>query len=281
MPADGPASIYETQLVPTIFEPLAQILIERARPKLGEYVLDAACGTGVVARSVAPMVGLSGRTVGLDFDPIMIEMARRLAPEIEWRHGDLQNLPFADGFFDLVICQQGLQYLPDRNAGLRQIYRVLRPGGRMVLATWTDLARSPGHFLLFEVLGVTLDPDRVRPTAWSLADEAQLLKLVSEAGFVSVTTSIISLQTTYPSARRFVEIVLNGSSKVTREDLAQIRLIERPLLLMRSRCVCATMKRATLWNCRWKAACWSAIDDRGLIEIQPDVGKWHAGCIDR
>jgi hypothetical protein len=57
MPDYGPASIYETQLVPTIFEPLARILIERARPKPGEYVLDAACGTGVVARSVAPMVG--------------------------------------------------------------------------------------------------------------------------------------------------------------------------------------------------------------------------------
>ena len=222
MSDDSPASIYETQLVTTIFEPLARTLIERARPKPGENVLDAACGTGVVARLVAPMVGPSGRTVGLDFDPVMIEMARSLAPEIEWRHGDLQNLAFADELFDLVICQEGLQYLPDRGAGLRQIHRVLRPGGRMVLAIWSDLAKSPGHFLLFEALGEILGPDGARPMAWSLADEAQLLKLVSEAGFVSVATTIVSLQTTYPSARRFVEILLNGSSKVTRELLAQI-----------------------------------------------------------
>ena len=173
MSDDSPASIYETQLVAAIFEPLARILIERARPELGEHVLDAACGTGIVARLVASIVGPSGRTVGLDYDPIMIEMARSLAPEIEWRQGDLQNLPFPDAFYDLVICQQGLQYLPDQGAGLRQIHRVLRPGGRMVLATWSDLAKSPGHVLLFQALEATIGPDRARPVAWSLADDAR------------------------------------------------------------------------------------------------------------
>jgi ubiquinone/menaquinone biosynthesis C-methylase UbiE len=98
MADENPASIYETHLVSAIFEPLARILIERARPQPGEHVLDAACGTGIVARLVAPIVGPSGRTVGLDYDPIMIETARRLAPEIEWRQGDLQNPPFPDGF---------------------------------------------------------------------------------------------------------------------------------------------------------------------------------------
>jgi ubiquinone/menaquinone biosynthesis C-methylase UbiE len=222
MADENPASIYETHLVSAIFEPLARILIERARPQPGEHVLDAACGTGIVARLVAPIVGPSGRTVGLDYDPIMIETARRLAPEIEWRQGDLQNSPFPDGFYDLVICQQGLQYLPDPNAGLQQIHRVLRPAGRLVLATWSDIAKSPGHILLFQALEATIGPEKARPVAWSLADEAQLLELVSKAGFVSVTTTIISLQTKYPSARAFVEIVLKGSSKVTREELAQI-----------------------------------------------------------
>ena len=194
----------------------------RAQPQPGEHVLDAACGTGIVARLAAPIVGPSGRTVGLDYDPIMIETARRLAPEIEWLQGDLQNPPFPDGFYDLVICQQGLQYLPDPSAGLRQIHRVLRPAGRMVLATWSDIAKSPGHVLLFQALEATIGPEKARPVAWSLADEAQLLELVSKAGFVSVTTAIISLQTKYPSAQVFVEIVLKGSSKVTREKLAQI-----------------------------------------------------------
>jgi SAM-dependent methyltransferase len=222
MSDDSPASIYETQLVPAIFEPLTRILIELARPEPGEHVLDAACGTGIVARLVAPMVGPSGRTVGLDYDPIMIEMARSLAPQIEWRRGELQNLPCPDGCYDLVICQQGLQYLPDPGAGLRQFHRVLRPGGRMVLATWSDLAKSPAHALLFRALAAAIGPDRARPVGWSLADEARLLQLVAAAGFVAVTTTVVSLQTRYPSARAFVEIVLEGSSKVTREELAQI-----------------------------------------------------------
>ena len=90
----SPASIYETQLVAAIFEPLARILIERARPELGEHVLDAACGTGIVARLVAPMVGPSGKTVGLDYDPIMIEMARILAPETSGDRGICKTFPF-------------------------------------------------------------------------------------------------------------------------------------------------------------------------------------------
>jgi hypothetical protein len=92
----------------------------------------------------------------------------------------------------------------------------------MVLATWSDMAKSPGHVLLFQTLEATIGPERARPVAWSLADEAQLLELVSKAGFVSVATTIASLQTRYPSARAFVELVLKGSSKVTREELAQI-----------------------------------------------------------
>ena len=86
----------------------------------------------------------------------------------------------------------------------------------MVLATWSDMAKSPGHVLLFQALGATIGPERARPVAWSLAEEAQLLELVSKAGFVSVTTTIVLLQTRYPSARAFVEIVLKGSSKVAR-----------------------------------------------------------------
>jgi ubiquinone/menaquinone biosynthesis C-methylase UbiE len=98
MADENPASIYETHLVSAIFEPLARILIERARPQPGEHVLDAACGTGIVARLVAPIVGPSGRTVGLDYDPIMIETARRLAPEIEWHRGICKTLPSQTDF---------------------------------------------------------------------------------------------------------------------------------------------------------------------------------------
>lgn len=217
----NPAQIYETHLAPTIFRPLARVLVDLARPKPGEHILDAACGTGVVARLIAPMVGKSDKVVGLDFDPVMLSMAKSLGPNVEWQEGDLQNLPFADDLFDLVICQQGLQFLADPAAGLRQIYRVLRPGGRVVLAIWTELAKSPGHAVLFRALGTLLGTNKP-PAAWSLAEEALVLKLVSAAGFVHVDTETTDLRTTFPSARRFVEIMIEGSSKLTRQALAQI-----------------------------------------------------------
>src|SRR5215469_10697831 len=72
---------------------------------------------GHVARLVAPIVGPSGRTAGVDCDPIMIGMARSLAPEIEWRQGDLQSLPFPDGFYDLVISQQAYSTCPTMALG--------------------------------------------------------------------------------------------------------------------------------------------------------------------
>lgn len=220
---DNPAWVYEKNQVKAIFEPWARVLIDLAQPQSGEHVLDAACGTGVIARLVAPVVGPTGRTVGLDFDPQMLEVAEAVGPQTEWHQGDLQSLTFADEAFNLVICQQGLQFLPDRAAGLREMHRVLRPGGRLVLALWTELANSPGHAILFQALGAAIAKDMSRPPPWSLAGESQVLQLIEAAGFpTDVETRVTSLQATYASAREFVEIYLAGTSKLTRQALEQI-----------------------------------------------------------
>jgi SAM-dependent methyltransferase len=223
MDLDNPAWVYETNQVPAIFGPWARVLIDLASPEPGMHALDAACGTGVVARIIAPAVGSSGRVVGVDFDPAMIAIARQLAPDLEWQHGDLQSLPFADESFDVAICQQGLQFLPDRPAGLRQLHRVLRPAGRLVLGIWSDLAKSPGQARLFEALGAMLNKDMSSPPAWSLTDAAEIHKLVASAGFADIEITKRTLYAPYPSARRFIEIMIGGgTSKLTRQALEQI-----------------------------------------------------------
>ncbi len=102
--SNNPAEIYDQYFVPAIFVPWTRVLLEHAAPKASEHVLDVACGTGVVARSVAPLIGPESKVVALDVSSDMLAVARALpAPAgavIEWREGDALALP--DGPFDLV-----------------------------------------------------------------------------------------------------------------------------------------------------------------------------------
>jgi len=105
-------------------------------------VLDVACGTGVVTRAAAERVASGGRVAGIDLNPGMIAVARSLPPTagaaIEWHEASALALPFADSGFDVVLCQQGLQFFPDKALALREMRRVLRPGGRLALSVWNN-----------------------------------------------------------------------------------------------------------------------------------------------
>jgi SAM-dependent methyltransferase len=121
----GP-EIYERSLVPAIFAPFAEGLVALAAPTSGARALDIACGTGVVTRALARRVGSTGRVVGLDLNAAMLAAARVVpsvpGTEIEWREGNALALPFPDQTFDIVTCQQGVQFFPDRAAGLRVFF---------------------------------------------------------------------------------------------------------------------------------------------------------------
>lgn len=133
-----PARIYEEYLGRTIADPWTRILLEYASLGSGEQVLDLACGTGSVARQVAPIVGERGKVSALDINPGMLAVARSLDPPdgatIEWLQGDALALQFPDGAFDIVLCQQGLQFFADRARGLREMRRVLVAGGRTAIS---------------------------------------------------------------------------------------------------------------------------------------------------
>lgn len=143
------AEAYERYLVPIFFEPWAERLLAQAGVRSGERVLDVACGTGSVARRAAERAGPSGKVVGLDLNAGMLAVARRVSaaarPAIEWRQGDAAGLPFPEGSFDVVTCQQALQFFPDRPKALREMRRVLAPGGRAALAVLRGLRHSPAY----------------------------------------------------------------------------------------------------------------------------------------
>ena len=109
-----PAEVYERYLAPAIFRPWAELLLDLAVLRPGERVLDVACGTGVVARRAVEKVGAAGRVTGLDINTDMLAMARSSHAEVEWREASALAMPFPDESFDVVLCQQGLRFFPDR-----------------------------------------------------------------------------------------------------------------------------------------------------------------------
>jgi ubiquinone/menaquinone biosynthesis C-methylase UbiE len=209
------AEIYEQHLVPTVFGPWAADLIGAASPRTGERVLDVACGTGVVARLAAERVGAGGRVVGLDLNPGMLAVARAIASPIpiDWREGSAVALPFEEGAFDLVLCQQGLQFFPDRPAALRETHRVLALGGRLGLATWRPMQHAPGFAALAEALGRRIGPDAaaLMQAPFSLGDAEELRSLVAGAGFRAVEIRPATKTLRFPSGDEFVQWYVAGS----------------------------------------------------------------------
>lgn len=150
--ARSAAWAYEEHLVPAFFVPCADQLLDLAAPRTGERVLDLACGTGVVARRARPAVGSTGSVVAVDLNEGMLEVARDVDPEVDWRQGDAAAIPLADGSVDLVCCQQGLQFCADQPQVLREMHRVLAPGGRAAVAVWRELDQQPVFARLVDVL---------------------------------------------------------------------------------------------------------------------------------
>jgi ubiquinone/menaquinone biosynthesis C-methylase UbiE len=120
------------------------VLLEAAALQPGERVLDLACGTGVVARHAAAAVGPAGQVTGLDINAGMLAVARAMPPEsnaiINWVEGSAVDMKLPSASFDVILCQQGLQFFPDQAAALHEMLRVLVPGGRIALSVWKSLS---------------------------------------------------------------------------------------------------------------------------------------------
>jgi SAM-dependent methyltransferase len=129
-------------------------------------------------------VGPSGRVIGLDLNEGMLAVARRLRPEIDWRQGDALDLPFAERAFDVVVSQFALMFFPDRPLALREMWRVLAPGGRLAVAVCAPLEETKGYGLFADILRREAGEDAAAIVEgyFALGDEAELLRLARAAG---------------------------------------------------------------------------------------------------
>lgn len=186
------ASLYEGRMVPVLFLPWAEELVHRVDLRPGQHVLDVACGTGAVTRVAAPLVRPGGKVTGFDFSPAMLEIARSLPIEgVEWLEGDATTLPFSDGEFDVVFCQQGLQFMPDKAASVAEMARVLKPGGRVAIACWKGEDENPVAAAISataESVGWTEAAEGFG-TPFSLGDPEVLESLLGKARFSEVNIS--------------------------------------------------------------------------------------------
>jgi SAM-dependent methyltransferase len=169
-------------------------LLDTVSPERGQTVLDVACGPGTVTRLAAQRVGPTGSVTGCDLSPAMLELARSKSSidgsaPIEYLERPADALGVPDDVFDLVTCQQGLQFFPDRGAALAEMRRVLRPGGKIGIAVWCSIQECPPFLALAnalsEVLGTDV-ADTYRGGPWGLADSASLAQLANDSGFTNV-----------------------------------------------------------------------------------------------
>ena len=138
--------------VPALFRQWGPVVAGEARIGQGQRVIDVACGTGVLALAALDRVGSQGEVVGLDPNADMLSVARSKSSRILWREGRAEKIPFADGSFDVAVSQFGMMFFEDRTAALREMMRVLKPGGRLAVAVCDRLDLSPGYAAVAEML---------------------------------------------------------------------------------------------------------------------------------
>ncbi|MGE5148938.1 MAG: class I SAM-dependent methyltransferase [Rhodospirillaceae bacterium] len=197
-------ALYDRYLGPLLFEPFARDTADRVAALQPARVLETAAGTGIVTAVLAerlPTVAL----VATDLNQAMIDHAatKPALKQVELKQADALKLPFADGSFDIVVCQFGVMFFPDKVAGYREARRVLAPGGRFVLSVWDSLQNNPMTRVVVEAVGARYphNPPRfLARTPHGHSDAGVLRRDLAAAGFEQVAVETVSLPSRAPSA---------------------------------------------------------------------------------
>lgn len=208
---------YDTLMVPLIFAAYAEDLAQLVAAFSPGSVLETAAGSGVVTRALAPRLGAGVRYVASDLNQPMLDYAAtRQGPDsrIEWRQADALHLPFDAGSFDVVCCQFGAMFFPDRVAGYAEARRVLRPGGRLVFNVWDRIEENAFADEVTSAVATVfpLDPPRfLARTPHGYHDVALIRGDLGRAGFVDIDIATREKVSSAASAREVATAYCHGT----------------------------------------------------------------------
>lgn len=206
------ADYYEEFFVPALFRDRTGPLLDLAGIAPGDTLLDVGCGTGVLAREAWNRMGGVGAVSGIDRNGGMIATAQRIAPGISWQLAQAEALPYADASFDHVISQFALMFFEDRAAGLEQMWRVTRRGGRLTVAVWDRLENTPGYAAMTELdsrlFGVDVARELITP--YTLGDKEKLMGLFAVAGIPDARLVTHEGKARFASIRAWVDLDVVG-----------------------------------------------------------------------
>ncbi|HET9432411.1 MAG TPA: class I SAM-dependent methyltransferase [Chitinophagaceae bacterium] len=205
---------YERYLGPFLFEPYALDLVSRLQDKKYSDILEIACGTGRVTKHLARSVKHDTLTA-TDLNRDMIDVAKETVNDkrVKWMSADAMDLPFDDGSFDLVVMQFGIMFFPDKERGLKEAYRVLKNGGKLIYNTWnkveTNEAIHEGRLIIESYFGN--NPPIFYNVPFSMDDERELRTITRRAGFKSITTTLVKKEGIGPSAMALAKGLVEGN----------------------------------------------------------------------
>jgi ubiquinone/menaquinone biosynthesis C-methylase UbiE len=215
--------LYHRHLGPMFFEPYARDLAQRiaARVAPSGRVLEIAAGTGIVTRALRAALSPSVDIVATDLNAPMLEIARQHvgdAKHVHFEIADATSLPFADGSFDVVACQFGLMFFPDKPRAARETFRVLRPGGSWIFSVWGPFENDPvaaiGHRAIAECFEGDAPPE-FYTTPFGFHDADMLRRLATEAGFADVAVDDVHFIAESESAYHAAVGIVQGNPIVT------------------------------------------------------------------
>jgi len=205
---------YERYLGPFLFEPYALDLVSRLQDKKYNDILEIACGTGRVTKRLSSSVKHDTLTA-TDLNQDMIDIAKGIVADqrIKWQQADALALPFNDNSFDLVVIQFGIMFFPDREKGLKEAYRVLKPGGKLVFSTWDKVETVPAIHEGRKIIESYFEdnPPVFYSVPFSMYDEKELKAITGNAGFKNIKTELVKKEGSSPSASDLTKGIVEGN----------------------------------------------------------------------